>query len=238
MGDESQAAESRVTPVAAKICGLTRPEDAVVAAGAGGAGARYLGVILAGGPRLVTLDQAAAVFDAATPSQGPRGVGRVAVFGDQDEPTILSIANALDLDVMQLHGARTPEAVVRLRTQSGRTVWPVVRVASNTLPADAVDLASAAGALVLDALVAGQLGGTGVALDWVGLQEAIASLRAQVPGVTLVLAGGLRPATVAEAIRILSPECVDVSSGVEHSPGVKDPVRIHAFVDAVRQTAG
>jgi phosphoribosylanthranilate isomerase len=86
--------------------------------------------------------------------------------------------------------------------------------------------------------VAGQLGGTGVALDWLGLRDAVWALRAAVPDLQLIVAGGLRPATVGDAVRLLSPECVDVSSGVEQAPGVKDPVRVRAFVDAVRATAG
>jgi len=221
--------------VEAKICGLTRPEDAQTAIEAG---ARYLGVIFAGGPRLVSVSQARVIFEAGTSASRPRTVRRVAVFGEQDEATILATAEALDLDVLQLHSARTPETVARLRAMSGRTVWPVVRVASTVLPDEAVPLASAAGALVLDALVAGQLGGTGVALDWLGLRDAVWALRAAVPDLQLIVAGGLRPATVGDAVRLLSPECVDVSSGVEQAPGVKDPVRVRAFVDAVRATAG
>lgn len=222
-------------PVATKICGLTRAEDARFAANAG---AGFLGVILAGGPRLLTVAQARVVFDAATVPGRPRTVKRVAVFGEQDEDAVCAAADALDLDVVQLHGARTPDAVARIRSASGRVVWPVVRVASTVLPPEAVELASAAGALVLDALVAGQLGGTGVALDWPGLQPAVQSLRMRVPGVQFVLAGGLRPSSVGMAVRILAPACVDVSSGVEQAPGVKDPVRVQAFVDAVRAAAG
>lgn len=218
-----------------KICGLTRPEDASVAVEAG---ATHLGVIFAGGPRLVTVPQAKALFEAATAPNRPRVVQRVAVFGDQDAATIRDIAEVLDLDVLQLHGGCTPAEVAHVRELSGRTVWPVVRIASRVLPAETEALAASAGALVLDALVPGQLGGTGVTLDWGGLREAIGALRARIPAVHLMLAGGLRPDSVAEAIGTLSPDGVDVSSGVEQAPGVKDPVRVFAFVDAVRRAAG
>jgi phosphoribosylanthranilate isomerase len=117
-------------------------------------------------------------------------------------------------------------------------VWPVVRIAGTTLPADATALATAAGALVLDAKVIGQLGGTGVTLDWKGLAVAVAALRRDVPQVQLILAGGLRPANVADAIALLHPDVVDVSSGVESSVGVKDPEAMVQFVQAVDAAKG
>jgi len=117
-------------------------------------------------------------------------------------------------------------------------VWPVLRVAGTPLPDGAAALAAAAGVVVLDTHVLGQLGGTGVALDWSGLQHAVLALRASVPGVRIVLAGGLRPANVIDAVRLLSPDVVDVSSGVESVTGVKDPVLVEQFVAAVRSAAG
>jgi phosphoribosylanthranilate isomerase len=164
-------------------------------------------------------------------------VQRVGVFGDQPESELLAVADAIDLDVLQLHGHRDAEAVARLREQSGRAVWPVVRVAGVTLPPDAEALAQAAQVLVLDALVVGRLGGTGVALDWSGLAAAIAALRARVPGTRLVLAGGLRAENVRNAMQLLRPDVVDVSSGVEAAPGVKDPVRVQQFVQAAHDAA-
>lgn len=211
---------------AVKICGLTRVDDAV---GAEQCGASYLGVILAGGPRLVTAAQAQQLL-------GPRrrAVRRVAVFGDQPESEVVALADELDLDVIQLHGERTVDEVVRIAARSTRMVWPVLRVSGTRLPAHAMALAVAAGALVLDAHVVGQLGGTGVALDWSGLRDDVQALRGDVPGTTLVLAGGLRPSNVARATQLLSPEVVDVSSGVELAPGVKDPALMRQFVMAAR----
>jgi phosphoribosylanthranilate isomerase len=211
---------------AVKVCGLTRPEDARLAEALG---AGFLGVILAGGPRLVTAEQAAEVL-------GPprRTVRRVAVFGTQPLDEVARVRDALRLDVLQLHGGTTPEAVQRLRAGGDAAPWPVVRVAGPALPPGTHDLAAAAGVLVLDALVPGQLGGTGVPLDWHALADGVQALREAVPGVHVVIAGGLRPGNVAAMCRLLSPEVVDVSSGVEQAPGVKDPVRLGQFLSAAR----
>ena len=114
----------------------------------------------------------------------------------------------------------------------------MLRVAGTALPEGATALAEAAGVVVLDAHVVGQLGGTGVALDWGALQHDVWALRESIPGVQIVLAGGLRPHNVVEAIRLLAPDVVDVSSGVETSTGVKDPVLVEQFIAAVRSAAG
>lgn len=216
--------------VAVKICGLTRSLDA---AHAERTGAAYLGVILASGPRLLDLEQAASVL-------GPRrhGVRRVAVFGHRAPDDIVRIVERLDLDVAQLHGDPEERDIAHIRRATDRAVWPVLRVEGSTLPPEAAALAAAAGALVLDAKVVGQLGGTGVALDWSGLQDSLAMVRADVPAFELVVAGGLRPENVALAIQLLSPQVVDVSSGVEVSPGVKDPVAVERFVKAVQHATG
>ncbi len=210
---------------AVKICGLTRAEDAMFAAECG---ATYVGVILAGGPRLLDVDRASHVLRALR-----HGVRRVAVFDAQSESEIIAIAHALALDVIQLHGTTSTEAIARLIAATGCVVWPVIRLDGSTLPLDTVCLAAAAGWLVLDAKVPGQLGGTGVALDWSGLVSQLAALRSTNPLLRIVLAGGLRPENVVEAIRLLAPDVVDVSSGVEIKPGVKNPEAVQQFVSAV-----
>lgn len=217
-----------VRQTAVKICGLTREEDAAVAEQAG---AQFLGAILASGPRLLTPDRAREVLGPRRPS-----IQRVGVFGEQREDELLAIAERIDLDVLQLHGARDEAAVTRIMS-SGRTVWPVVRIAGATLPAEAPILAAITGHLVIDALVIGQLGGTGVSLDWSGLTDAISALRNDVPGVRLILAGGLKPQNVAQAMQLLSPDVVDVSSGVEVAPGIKDANQIQQFVAAAHAAA-
>lgn len=212
-----------------KICGLTRPDDA---AHAERSGAAYLGAILAGGPRLLSPAQARQVL-------GPRrrGVQRVAVFGDQPAAEVIVTARALDLDVVQLHGTRTAAEAAHIGTASGCVVWPVVRVAGTTLPVEAAALGAVHRTLVLDAHVVGQLGGTGVALDWAGLAASVRDLRTAVPDLTVILAGGLRPENVGEAMTLLSPAVLDVSSGVESAPGVKDPAQVQLFVQAARDAA-
>lgn len=211
-----------------KICGLTRPGDAEHARVMG---ANYLGVVRAGGPRLVSAAQGFHVFGRRL--QAHRAA-RVAVFGDQPEHEVLSDAETMDLDVLQMHSPRSESALERLARESGRIVWPVVRVAGVTLPDNAAALAAVSSVLVLDAHVVGHLGGTGVALDWSGLVDGVARLREQVPDVAIVLAGGLRPSNVDSAIRLLSPQVVDVSSGVETVPGVKDPALVQQFVQVAR----
>ncbi|WP_373060569.1 hypothetical protein [Gemmatimonas sp.] len=227
---EDATGHVRTATIAVKICGLTRVGDAAHAAHTGAA---YLGAIMAGGPRLLTLDRARAVL-------GPRrhDVQRVVVFGEQHLDEVIVMVRALDLDIAQMHGTCTPDVIETIRRETGRAVWPVLRVAGTTLPDGAAALAAAAGVVVLDTHVLGQLGGTGVALDWSGLQHAVLALRASVPGVRVVLAGGLRPANVIDAVRLLSPDVVDVSSGVESVTGVKDPVLVEQFVAAVRSAAG
>jgi phosphoribosylanthranilate isomerase len=204
--------------VEAKICGLTRPEDAATAARAG---ATYLGVVFASGPRVVTPARAAEITAAAA------GVPVLGVFGDQPPDAILHIARVAGLAGAQLHGDYRREAARRLRGH-GLLVWRVVRIAA---PAD-LDLlepaAVDADAVLVEPRVPHAAGGTGVSLDLAVAREA----RARLAGARMVLAGGLTAATVAGAAALVRPEVVDVSSGVELLPGIKDPQRIAAFLEA------
>ena len=211
-----------------KICGLTRTEDAELAESLG---ADYLGAIMAGGPRHLDASAAKAVL-------GPRrhAVRRVAVFAAQSRTEIAQIASDLALDVVQLHGEHTADDIEWLRANVDATVWPVIRVAGTVLPPETTERAAAAGTVLLDAKVVGQLGGTGVALDWAALREDVTTLRAQVPGLSVILAGGLNARNIAIAKSLLDPDVVDVSSGVELSPGIKDAVALEAFLNAARAT--
>jgi phosphoribosylanthranilate isomerase len=205
---------------AVKFCGLTRRHDADYAARLG---ADYCGVIfVVGGPRRVTVSHAAEIL--------PPGVTRVGVFGIRPREEIASIAASLALDVVQLHADPTVADVERVRAYFGGAVWAAIRAAGADLPPRAADLFAAADAVLLEAHVRGALGGTGTALPWAAIAPAVERAR----GATgrLVLAGGLNPDNVAGAIGILSPDVVDVSSGVERSPGVKDHARMQAFAAA------
>lgn len=210
--------------VGVKICGLTRAVDAEYA---DAAGASYLGVIFAGGPRQRLPQQAKETL-------AGRRARKVGVFADQPEGEIAEIAQEVGLQVIQLHGASSPERVQAVRAATGLEVWAVVRTPDGRLPADTEALADEADALVVDALVPGKLGGSGVSVPWLELGE---SLDAMERGHRVVLAGGLTPENVTEAIDYVSPMVVDVSSGVESAPGIKDHARIRAFI-AAAQVAG
>jgi phosphoribosylanthranilate isomerase len=206
-----------------KFCGLTRDVDAAQAASLG---AGYVGVIFADSPRRVEPAAAATVL---APARGrSRAVG---VFGVASIETIAAIAGVAALDVVQLHGDPAPEVVERLRPVFGGEVWAVVRIDGDGLPASAAALMRVADAIVLDTMVAGRLGGTGTAFDWERVAKMLDRERART---RVVLAGGLDAANVARAVRIIAPEVVDVSSGVERAPGIKDHARMRAFSEAVR----
>ena len=209
-----------------KFCGLTRAGDAAAAAALG---ARYAGVIFAGGPRSVSAARAAEVL-----ADVPAAMGRVGVFGRADPEDIGAAARQANLTAVQLHADPTGDDVERVRAQWVGEVWAAVRCDGSALPAGAAALFRLADAVVLDAKVSGQLGGTGVPLAWGALRDAVDALRGRC---RLVLAGGLTPANVAQAVRTLAPDVVDVSSGVEVTPGIKDHARMRAFAAAARNGA-
>lgn len=205
-----------------KVCGLTQPADARTAAELG---ARYVGAIFAGGPRQLEPARARDVLDAAGSS-----VERVGVFGRSDPATIAATIREARLDIAQLHADPSVADVRAVRHASGARIWAVVRVNGPLSIDDLHALWEAADALVLDSRVGGMLGGTGAPFDWEAARAAAADHVAP-----LVVAGGLTAANVAKAIETLAPNIVDVSSGVESSPGIKDRSRISDFMDAVRR---
>jgi len=216
---------TRLVPPAVKVCGLTRAVDVALAVSLG---ASYLGGIRAGGPRLLDASAWRALLGA------PRvGVERVAVLGELTVAELLREQDALGADIVQWHGDPRADQIAEV-VAAGVRCWPVLRVAGAQLPRSAWELAAHAEALVLDAKVPGQLGGTGVVLDWASLAREVADWRRDFPSVRLVLAGGLHAGNVGAAIDLLRPDVVDVSSGVESAPGIKDPERLQAFVHAVR----
>jgi phosphoribosylanthranilate isomerase len=209
--------------VEVKMCGLTRASDARAAAEMG---ARYVGVIFAGGPRNLDAERARVVLDGAGAN-----VDRVGVFADADVETIAATVREAKLDIVQLHSDPGSEMVRAVQEATGARVWAVVRV-HGALDANALhELWKAADALVLDSKVKGVLGGSGLTFDWRAIVHAT-----HARGGRLVVAGGLTAANVVEAIEILAPDIVDVSSGVESSPGIKDHARIADFIGAVRRT--
>lgn len=209
-----------------KFCGMTRPEDARRAAELG---ASYVGVIFAGGPRHLTVDRAREVLADVPPS-----VRRVGVFASQSASEIGEMVSDLGLHAIQLHGETDSARIAALRAVCDADIWAVLRLASPNIAPETIEAVAAADAFVLDTYVSGKLGGTGVPLPWADLAEAVGHLRATRK---IVLAGGLRPDNVAQAITALHPDIVDVSSGVEQSPGIKDHQRMRAFRDAVAEAS-
>lgn len=195
-----------------KICGVTRPEDARVAEAAG---ADAIGLIFAPrSRRRVDLARAAAVSAALGPF-----IARVGVFVDAPLDEVRRTVDALRLHAVQLHGRETPAYAEALR---GRVT--VIKAWSFTPDLRPADLrAFPADAVLLDGLRPG----SGEAFNW----AQAAPLRG-FPG--LILAGGLSAETVASGVRALAPYAVDVASGVESAPGVKDAAAVRRFVEAVR----
>lgn len=209
-----------------KICGLTRAEDVRLCCGLG---AWALGFVLTASPRRVTTDQARRLCGLA---DGPLCVG---VFTVESPAEIAATAAAIGLTALQLSAGRDGPGVGRVRAALAAlapgTATPLVIAATDTVDAAAADLA------LLDSRTDGRYGGTGRRLDWDTLRRdpAVAGLTG--PGrerPALLLAGGLTPANVAAAISTLRPPAVDVSSGVESAPGVKDPGLLRGFFEAVR----
>lgn len=206
-------------PLAVKVCGLTDPHEAAECAAAG---ARAIGLVFAArSSRHVTPAQAARVAGAL-----PDGVARVGVFVDPEPGPVAEAVRAAGLTHVQVHGT----ADVALLRAAGLDL-PIVEGVRVDGPA-ALDRAraSAADAVLLDASVAGAHGGTGTRFDWALVEGAPL-------GRAFWLAGGLTHANVAEAIVRLHPRVVDVSSGVERSPGRKDPERVARFIAAVAGAA-
>ncbi len=193
------------------------PEIAAVAAEAG---ADAVGFILAPSRRRVSIEQAGVIAAGLPPF-----VARVGVFVDAPEDEIEAAAREVPLDAVQLHGSEPPELVAALRRR-GLGVVKALRVGDG-LDAGELERYRAASAVMLDTKVDGLAGGSGRPFPWEvaeGMSDRF----------TIILSGGLRAENVAEALAIVRPYAVDVSSGVE-SDGRKDPDKIRAFVDEVRR---
>lgn len=206
-----------------KICGLSTPEsvEATVAAGA-----TFIGfVFFPKSPRNVTFSQAAELAKVS-----PEGVTKVALTVNADDEFLTEMLSIVPVDILQLHGSESVERVAEVKARFGLPVMKAVGVAKESdLPA--LDAYSAvADQLLVDAKPpkgSALPGGNAVAFDW----RLIAGRKWTVPW---MLAGGLTPDNVAEAIRLTGAKMVDVSSGVESAPGIKDLDKIAAFVRAAK----
>jgi len=216
-----------------KICGVTGADDALTAQRHG---ADFIGVLVevSVSPRSVSLVQARSIAAA--------GVPLVALTYDARLGLNQAIADRIEPHALQLCGTESPEEVAELVAAIGMPVWKSVHLSADeperAAPEDILRDIEAyrragAAAIVLDSMVgggAGALGGTGMTHDWATAARVVA--RSALP---VFLAGGLSPANVSDAIRVVRPFGVDASSGVERRPGVKDASRVRSFVDSVRR---
>jgi phosphoribosylanthranilate isomerase len=170
---------------------------------------------------------------AAAARSGHQPPVAVAVVGSQRPLDAVRQAREAGVDVVQLHADPDAAAVVEMRRLWGGPVWAALRISGVDVPPHAAELFAVADAVVVDAKVTGgALGGTGIALPWAELSQALETVRGGTP---LVLAGGLRADNVAEAAALLRPDVVDVSSGVESMPGVKRQAEVLSFIIAAHR---
>ncbi|WP_027257932.1 phosphoribosylanthranilate isomerase [Leisingera aquimarina] len=217
-----------MTEIRVKICGLSAPQDVVAVAGAGAAYAGF--VFFPKSPRNVSIEQAAALA-----VEAPVGLCKVALTVNATDAELDAITDAVPLDMLQLHGKESPQRVAEVRARYGLPVMKAVGIA------DAADLSQialyeqVADQLLIDAKPpkeAALPGGNGLAFDW----RLLAGRKYwQKPW---MLAGGLTPDNVAEAIRMTGARQVDVSSGVESAPGQKDAALIERFTVAALAARG
>ena len=213
--------------VRVKICGLRTPADvaAVAAAGAGYAGF----VFFPKSPRHLTI---AAARDLALGA--PERLCKVALVVDMDDAGLDAIVEAVPLDMLQLHGHESADRVAEVKSRYGLPVMKAMGVAGEDDLALLREMSLVADQLLVDAKPAPGAalpGGNGLAFDW----RLLVGRKWLCPW---MLAGGLTPENVAQAIRLTGARQVDVSSGVESAPGVKDAAKIAAFVEAVQGTRG
>jgi phosphoribosylanthranilate isomerase len=197
-----------------KICGITRAEDAEIAIGLGAAAIGF--VFWPGSPRFIDPYRARRIARVVSPF-----VTTVGVFVNQPEPYVNAVANVVPLGAVQLHGEETPAFAHEMRR-------PVVKAVTR-FDTEVVSEWPAAVMLLVDAHDPVRRGGTGAKADWSGA-AAVARVR------RVLLAGGLTAENVGEAIALVRPFGIDVSSGVEASPGVKDPRKLAALFAAVSRS--
>jgi phosphoribosylanthranilate isomerase len=199
-----------------KICGITRAEDALMAARLG---ADAIGMVFyEASPRIVTIEQAQTVLTSLPPL-----VSRVGLFVDADEDYVLKVIENVPLDLLQFHGDESPQYcrgfnrpyIKALRMKPGISLQSEARRYTH------------AAALLLDSFSTTHAGGTGETFDWSMIESGVEK--------PVMLAGGLKPENVAAAIRQVRPYAVDVSSGVESKKGIKDAAKMTAFINEVNK---
>jgi phosphoribosylanthranilate isomerase len=206
-----------------KICGLTRREDVLMAEEEG---ADFLGVVLVPEtPRFLVPEEGGKITAGLS-------IPVVAVMADPSVAEAVSAAQAAGAGVIQLHGNETPDTLARIREAGPWTVWKALRVKDpEDVEAGLKRFGSVAHGLLLDAWHPSRKGGTGQVFSWRGVAGAAIPFP---PNLTRIVAGGLNSDNVGDAVDLLRPHVVDVSSGVEKGPGVKDRRMVKAFIGRVR----
>lgn len=211
-----------------KICGLTRSIDVQTAVQAGADAVGF--VFYAPSPRAVTREQVAKLIESVPPFVQPVGL-----FVDVNEAELLDILKTVRIDLLQFHGNETPEQCARLAALTGKRWMKALQMKPDVdiNPIIANYRAVGASGILLDAWHPDLFGGTGHAFDWRRFPqfEQLPNNESQCP---LILAGGLTPDNVADAIRQTLPFAVDVSGGVESAKGIKDSTLIQRFIAAVQ----
>jgi len=205
--------------VRVKICGLTNPADARLCAELG---AHAIGLnFYPKSPRAISPFTALKII-----RELPPFISTIGIFVNWTAEAVIALSQALQLDFAQLHGEETPRVVAEVARKI--PVLKALRVAEGDESPDFARY-KAASAFLLDGADATNFGGTGQTTDWMLAHKAAEAHR-------IILAGGLNPSNVAEAITAVRPYAVDVASGVESRLGKKDPAKLRAFFDAVNET--
>lgn len=209
--------------IAAKICGLSTPEAVAAAARHG---ARFVGFVFYPPSRRHVTAELAAALCALLPS----GITRTGLFVDADDDVLAEAMANVPLDLLQLHGRESPERVAEIKRRFGKPVMKAIPVAAEADLAVAERYYGVADRLLFDAKPpkgAVVPGGNGLVFDW----QLLGGRRWALPW---MLSGGLNPENLGQAVRLTHAPAVDVSSGVESTPGVKDPDLIAAFLARAR----
>ena len=200
-----------------KICGITRCQDAQLAVDAG---ADAIGLVFyEKSPRFVSNQQAAEICQII-----PAFVSRVALFKDAEQAIVESVLSQVDIDLLQFHGSETPAYCEQFNRPYIKAIgMKGIEHDAGFLRSSAETFQSAR-ALLLDGHAPGEAGGSGESFDWAAISKV---------DTPVILAGGLTVGNVRQAIDLMHPYAVDVSSGVERSPGIKDKEKIAAFMEQV-----
>lgn len=211
--------------VRVKICGITREEDLAVATAAGADAVGFI-VNVPSSPRNLTLEMAEKLV-----KQVPLFVDSVAVTVFESVDSLVRIHNRLKTTILQIHGEKPSDSlVVRKKIINARLV-KAIHLKNEVLTKKLKDYLGYFDAVLLDSFVQGQYGGTGLVQDW----EFSRQFKHVIEPLLLILAGGLKPDNVKGVINKVQPYAVDVCTGVESKPGIKDPCKIRAFINSAKE---